>query len=74
MLLWAVFAGWWDGLFLLAFRTFAWMFASVVPVQMTTGALAYGPPTGTSLVVDVVLGVFFTGIAAVLLVGSLDRW
>lgn len=74
VLLWALFAGWWDGLFMLAFRTFAWMFVSGLPVEITTDALAYGPPTGTDLVVDVVFGVFFTGIGGAMLVGSLNRW
>lgn len=72
--LWALLAGWWDGWFMLAFRTFAWMFLSVTPVDFLTDALAYGPPTGTALVVDVVFGVFATAVAGGMLFATLSRW
>ncbi|GAA3257285.1 hypothetical protein [Nonomuraea helvata] len=72
VLLWGLLFGWWDGLFMLAFRTFAWMFMSFLPVDMTTDALAYGLPTGTDLVVQILFALFFTGIAGALLFGSLN--
>ncbi|MFD1547308.1 hypothetical protein [Nonomuraea guangzhouensis] len=71
VLLWGLLFGWWDGLFMLAFRTFAWMFMSFMPVDITTDALAYGWTTGTDLVVQILFALFFTGIAAGLLFGSL---
>ncbi len=74
VLLWGLLFGWWDGVFMLAFRTFAWMFMSIVPVRMTTDALAYGLDTGVGLVMEIVFGVFFTGIAGWMLFGSLDEW
>ncbi|MEO3805029.1 hypothetical protein [Nonomuraea sp. B1E8] len=74
VLLWGALFGWWDGFFMLAFRTFAWMFMGLLPVDMATDALAYGLPTGADLVVQVVLALFFTGIAGGMLLGSLDRW
>lgn len=74
VLLWALFAGWWDGLFMLTFRTMAWMFVSIMPVQIMTSALAHGLPAGTGLVVEVAFGVLFTGIAGAMLVGSLNTW
>lgn len=74
VLLWGLLFGWWDGLFMLAFRTFAWMFMSFMPVDITTDALAYGLPTGTDLVVQIVFALFFTGIAGGLLLGSLNAW
>jgi len=45
VLLWGLLFGW-DGFFMLAFRTLAWMFMSFVPLSMTTDALAYGLDTG----------------------------
>ncbi|MEV0936924.1 hypothetical protein ACIBMX_41610 [Streptomyces phaeochromogenes] len=78
VLLWGVLFGWWDGLFMLAFRTFAWMFMSFLPVSMTTEALAYGLSTGADLVLEIVFGLFAIGIAGGMLltslVASLDDW
>ncbi|MFF4624667.1 hypothetical protein [Nonomuraea jabiensis] len=74
VLLWGLLFGWWDGLFMLAFRTFAWMFMSLLPVSMTTEVLAYGLDTGTGLVVEILFALFFTGIAGGMLLGSLDAW
>ncbi|MBB4938973.1 hypothetical protein FHR32_003278 [Streptosporangium album] len=74
VLLWGLLFGWWDGFFMLAFRTFAWMFMSIVPVSMTTDALAYGLDTGVGFVMEIVFGVFFTGIAGWMLFGSLHDW
>ncbi|WP_328498742.1 hypothetical protein OHS59_42840 [Streptomyces sp. NBC_00414] len=74
ILLWGLLFGWRDGLFMLAFRTFSWMFMSFQPVSLTTHALAYGLPTGTALVVDIVFALVFTGIAAGMLLATLDRW
>ncbi len=68
VLLWGLLFGWWDGFFMLVFRTFAWMFMSFVPVSMTTHALAYGLDTGAGLVVEIAFGVFFIGIAGGMLV------
>ncbi len=73
-LLWGVFLGWWDGLFMLAFRTFAWMFMSLMIVNLTTDAVTYGFDTGWTLAVDLVLLAFFTGIPLAILAGSLDHW
>ncbi|MGW0942509.1 hypothetical protein ACWD4O_08100 [Streptomyces sp. NPDC002623] len=74
LLLWGLLLGWWDGFFMLVFRTFAWMFMSFMPVRMATHALAYGLDTGFGLVVEVVMGLVFTGVAGFLLIGSLgDR-
>ncbi|SDK75136.1 DUF2500 family protein [Nonomuraea jiangxiensis] len=74
VMLWGLLYGWWDGFFMLAFRTFAWMFMSFVPVSMATDALAYGLDGGTGLVVQIVLALFFAGIAGWMLLGSLERW
>ncbi|MFC4587575.1 hypothetical protein [Sphaerisporangium corydalis] len=74
MLLWGLLFGWWDGLFMLAFRTFAWMFMGVMPVNLATDALAYGLDTGAGLVMDIAIGVFFAGIAGGMLFASLDSW
>jgi hypothetical protein len=74
VLLWGVLFGWWDGLFMLAFRTFAWMFIGFLPVGMTTDALAYGLATGADLVIEIAFALFFTGIAGGMLFGSLDDW
>jgi hypothetical protein len=74
VLLWGLFFGWWDGFFMLAFRTFAWMFMSFLPVSMTTDALAYGLASGADLVIEIVFALFFTGIAGAMLVGLLDDW
>ncbi|MET7330387.1 hypothetical protein [Nonomuraea sp. NPDC005650] len=74
VLLWGLLFGWWDGFFMLAFRTFAWMFMSFLPVGLVTDALAYGLDMGAGLAVEIVFILFFTGIGASLLIGSLDRW
>ena len=74
VLLWGLLLGWWDGLFMLAFRTFAWMFMSVVPVGLAVGALAYGLDAGGAFIAQVVFGVFAIGVAGAMLVGSLDSW
>jgi hypothetical protein len=74
VLLWGLLFGWWDGFFMLAFRTFAWMFMSIVPIAMATDVLAYGLGSGGDLVSKLVMGAFFTVIAGCLLIGSLDRW
>jgi hypothetical protein len=74
VLLWGLLFGWWDGFFMLAFRMFAWMFLSLLPVGMTTSYLAYGLATGTDLVIAIVFALFFTGIAGGVVIGTLDRW
>lgn len=74
VLLWGLFFGWWDGLFMLAFRTFAWMFLVFVPASLFTHALAYGFDVDTGFVVQLVLGLFFVGIALALLAGSFAGW
>ncbi|MEU7474661.1 hypothetical protein AB0A63_01670 [Lentzea sp. NPDC042327] len=74
VLLWGLFLGWWDGLFMLAFRTFAWMFLSFVPVSATTHALAYGWPGGWGLVGELAMAGVFTAIAGGMLYTSLDGW
>lgn len=72
VLLWGLLFGWWDGFFMLAFRTFAWMFLGLLPVGMVTDALAYGLSTGANLVLELVFALFFAGVAGSLLLGSLD--
>lgn len=75
VMLWGLLFGWWDGFFFLAFRTFAWMFISIVPVVITTSALAYGLELSTGFVIELLFGLFATGIAGWMLIGSLeDRW
>jgi hypothetical protein len=74
VVLWALLAGWFDGLFMLAFRTFAWMFMSIVPVSITTQTLTYGPPAGIDLVMTSVCAIMFVGTGATLLISSLSRW
>ena len=74
VLLWGLLFGWWDGFFMLVFRTFAWMFMSFAPVNVTTHALAYGFEFDSGLVVTIAFGIAFTGIAGAMLVGSLNRW
>ncbi|WP_406289418.1 hypothetical protein [Embleya sp. NBC_00896] len=64
VLLWGMLFGWWDGFFMLCFRTVSWMFTSAVPVQIATDALAYGLNTESAPIGAIVFGVFFTGIAA----------
>jgi hypothetical protein len=74
VLLWGLLFGWWDGFFMLAFRTFTWMFMCFLPVDMTTDALAYGLATGADLVVEIVFALFFTGVAGGMLFASLNDW
>ena len=74
VLLWGLLFGWWDGVFMLAFRTFAWMFLIIVPVNLVTDALTYGLPSGGELVLEIAFTLFFVGIAAAMLLGSLDDW
>ena len=74
VLLWGLLFGWWDGFFMLAFRAFAWMFTSFVPVSMATDYLAYGLDFGFGSVATAVFGVFSVVIAGWMLVGSLGRW
>jgi hypothetical protein len=61
--------GWWDGFFLLAFRTFCWMFMGVVPVRLATDALAGLDPG----ILDIAIGGFFVAVAGGMLLGSLER-
>jgi hypothetical protein len=74
VLLWGLLLGWWDGPFMLAFRVFAWMFMSIVPVALAVGALAGGVEPGPAFVAQVAFGVFAVGVAGAMLVGSLDSW
>ncbi|MER5645344.1 hypothetical protein [Streptosporangium sp. NPDC002524] len=74
ILLWGLLFGWWDGFFMLVWRTFAWMFMSIMPVNMATRALAYDLNTGWALVLDIVLCAFFVGVPAWMLFSSLDDW
>ncbi|WP_436770595.1 hypothetical protein [Yinghuangia sp. YIM S09857] len=71
--LWGLLFGWWDGFFMLFFRTLSWMFAGIFPVMITTSALAYGLNGHSASIGTVVFGVFFTGIAVFILTGSLDN-
>ncbi|HSA52669.1 MAG TPA: hypothetical protein VLH10_21500 [Yinghuangia sp.] len=73
VLLWAVVFGWWGGFFMLCFRTIAWMFTGIVPVRIATDALAYGLNSESAPIGTIIFGVFFTGIAAVMLFGTLHR-
>lgn len=72
VLLWGLLLGWWDGVFLLLFRTFAWMFMAIVPVNLATDALAYGLEPGLGLAFTVGFGIAAIGIAGWLLAGSFD--
>lgn len=73
VLLWGMLFGWWDGLFMLCFRTLGWMFAGAVPIRITTKALADGLNSESAPVGTIIFGVFFAGIAAVMLLGTLRR-
>lgn len=74
VLLWGLLFGWWDGFFMLVWRAFAWMFMSIVPVNVATRTLAYGLNTGGALAQDIVLCALFVGVPAWILSGSLkDR-
>jgi hypothetical protein len=72
VLLWGLVIGYWDGLFMLAFRTMGWMFIAIMPIQGLTRALTYGLPSGGDLAWSLVFGVFFTGIAVSIVLSSLD--
>ena len=74
VLLWGLFFGWWDGLFMLAFRTFGWMFLVIMPASLVTHVLAYGFDWTTGVIVQLALAVFFAVIALALLAGSLSVW
>lgn len=74
VLLWGLLFGWWDGLFMLAYRTFAWMFLVLMPASMVTHGLAYGFEFGTGTIIQLVLAVLFAAIAVALLVGSLSAF
>ncbi|MFL1382401.1 hypothetical protein [Nocardiopsis protaetiae] len=74
VLLWGLLFGWWDGFFMLFFRTFAWMFMGILPVSMTADALAYGLANGAELAVEILVALFFAGVAGWMLIGSLDEW
>ncbi|MEU8139706.1 hypothetical protein [Streptodolium elevatio] len=73
VLLWGLLFGWWDGFFMLCFRTIAWMFTSIVPVRIATDALAYGLNSESAPLGTIIFGVFFTGIAAVMLFCTLGN-
>ena len=72
VLLWGLLFGWWDGVFMLAFRTFCWLFLSFLPTSLTAQVLAYG--WGTGLVVEIVFAAVFASIAGWMLAGSLQGW
>ena len=72
--LWGLFFGWWDGLFMLCFRSFAWAFAGLVLTAPTAYVLAFGLRVGTGGVWTVVAGVFAVVVAGALVVGSLEEW
>lgn len=74
VLLWGLLFGWWDGFFMLCFRTFAWMFMGILPVSMAADALAYGPAAGVELAVEILVALLFTGVAGWMLLDSLDGW
>lgn len=67
---WAL--GWWDGLFMFAWRTGVWMFISLVPVSLTTEILAYGWPNDPIATIVVVL--FFVGVPGYMLISWLKNW
>ncbi|MGW4797701.1 hypothetical protein ACWEPC_35300 [Nonomuraea sp. NPDC004297] len=71
--LWGLLFGWWDGLFMLAFRTFSWMFLSFLPVNLVSTALTYGLTPGFGLVVQIAFCVFFAVIAGWMLLNTLGR-
>lgn len=71
VVLWGLLCGWWDGFFMLAFRTFSWMFIIIVPVSIVTGALA---GLHTTTVWDIFAGVFFVFVAGGMLLASLAVW
>lgn len=71
LLLWGLFFGWWDGPFMMAFRLLAWMFLSFVPVAMITDALTYGLAPGLDLVLYLVFGLLFVGVAGGMLISTL---
>ncbi|GAA4262845.1 hypothetical protein [Dactylosporangium darangshiense] len=72
--LWGLLFGWWDGFFFLGYRTFCWMFVSLVPVAMTVDALAYGLHVGAIFVGELLFGIFATAIGGWMLVSTLKRW
>ncbi|MFI6578146.1 hypothetical protein ACIBFB_20355 [Nocardiopsis sp. NPDC050513] len=74
VVLWGLLCGWWDGFFMLFFRTVTWMFMGFLPVGIATDALAYGLTIGPGLAMEVLAALFFAGIAGWMLVGSLDDW
>ncbi|MDX3660001.1 hypothetical protein PV646_22095 [Streptomyces sp. ID05-26A] len=72
VLLWGLLFGWWDGLFMLAFRLFSWMFLSIVPVGYLTHGLAYGFVTGSGLVSEIATGAVMALVAGWMLIATLN--
>jgi len=72
VVLWGLF-GWWDGFFLLVFRSVAWLCIGVMPTYLTTHALAYGLDPGGISGWAIVTGVPFTGMAGWILLTTLDH-
>jgi hypothetical protein len=70
--LWGLLFGWWDGFFMLAWRTFVWMFMAFTPVNLLTTSLAYGF-NGARLVGGLLFSVFAIGVAGWMLSTSLER-
>ena len=68
VVLWWLLFGFFDGLFMLAFRTMAWMFIGLLPISFGTESLAYGVHLE---VWEVVFGVVWLGICLAMLIGSL---
>ncbi|WP_067831603.1 hypothetical protein [Actinomadura kijaniata] len=67
-------SGWWDGFFLLAFRTFCWMFMSFVPVGLVEDVVAFGLEVDVGLAVYAGVAVLFTAVPLWMLWITLDRW
>ena len=76
VILWGLFDRWWDGVFMLLFRSFVWLFAGFMPVALVMGVTLYGWDTETDtrgyLIVLAIL-VVITAVPAAMLWGTFRK-
>jgi hypothetical protein len=72
VVLWGLLFGWWDGYFMLTYRTMGWMFLGLPTLLALPHVFVYGLDTGIGGVVSIVFDVLFSGIAGWMLYTTLD--
>jgi len=72
--LWGLLFGWWDGLFMLVYRSFCWMFIAIMPVNITVDVLAFDLNAGGGFIAAAVFGLFAALVAGRMLYHSIVDW